>query len=102
MFYTLRYSLKYLLKRILRYHKLFGSFTSFLAGKIDIVQPDNLTKYPDASKIIDSITSPKRYSTSPSRQSNDKSNNIETKGKTNNQQIRIRITLVFNYHLAKK
>ena len=50
------------------------------AGKIDKVQSESLTKYTDNSKASNTLTSPNRCSTSPSRQNIDKRSNIESKG----------------------
>ena len=52
-----------------------------VAGKIDKVQSENRTKYTDASKASNTLTSPNRCSTSPSRQNTDKKFNIESKGR---------------------
>ena len=52
-----------------------------VAGKIEKVQPESLAKYTDNSKASNTLTSPNRCSTSPSRQNIDKRLNIESKGR---------------------
>ena len=52
-----------------------------VASNIDKVQSESRTKYTDTSKASNTLTSPNRCSTSPSRQNIDKKFNIESKGR---------------------
>ena len=59
-----------------------------MLGKVDIPQPDNMTKYLDTPKASHSISSPKRTSPSPSSHNYDKKSITESKGKQNRVTLR--------------